>query len=125
MKGEYIRVFCNRVFLETFIVPAVFIHSFALLALIGVSYAAVNCPKEEGDYAVTVGNPNDCSTFYICDKGYPILQKCPGGLEYNSALGVCDWPAAAGCTVKDDEDDDIIQTNESPQTNGNGTESRK
>ncbi len=42
-------------------------------------------------------NPANCSTFYSCSDGVPILMHCPDGLHFNAELDVCDWPENAGC----------------------------
>ncbi len=52
--------------------------------------AGPDCPKY-GDYGL-FANPDNCSTFYECDWGTPVLQKCPDGLYWNDIIKVCDWP---------------------------------
>ncbi|KAL6427977.1 hypothetical protein ACFW04_008404 [Cataglyphis niger] len=63
------------------------------------------CPYPPGKYAVNLPHENDCTKFYKCDWGVPILQDCPSmdpnnkerKLHYNRRLQVCDWPWQAGC----------------------------
>ena len=35
----------------------------------------------------------DCHLFIQCANKCPITMSCPGGLVWNQALTVCDWPA--------------------------------
>jgi hypothetical protein len=69
------------------------------VALFAVAFALTECPAEDGEFAVTALNPEDCSTFYLCNAGEPILHACPENLEYNEELGVCDWAENAKCVA--------------------------
>ena len=56
------------------------------------------CPAVDPlDHTVLLPNPADCSTFYSCSNGVPILMHCPGGLHFNAELDVCDWPRNVRC----------------------------
>ncbi|KAM0734389.1 hypothetical protein ACS0PU_011860 [Formica fusca] len=62
------------------------------------------CPYPE-KYATNLPHENDCTKFYKCSWGVPVLQDCPlmnpdnqkERLHYNRRLQVCDWPWQAGC----------------------------
>ncbi|XP_072751877.1 peritrophin-1-like [Anoplolepis gracilipes] len=61
------------------------------------------CPPRE-KYASNLPHETDCTKFYKCNWGFPILQDCPlafpgkkDRLHYNRRLQVCDWPWLAGC----------------------------
>lgn len=54
------------------------------------------CP-EDNSYYHSFPHPTDCTKFYVCDWGTPILKDCPAGLHFNPVLMVCDWPNVAGC----------------------------
>ena len=57
-----------------------------------------SCPAVDPlDHTVLLPNPADCSTFFSCSNGVPILMHCPDGLHFNAELDVCDWPQDAGC----------------------------
>ncbi len=56
-----------------------------------------NCPPLQDGIVVLYPNPDDCSTFFSCNNGVPILMPCPDGLHFNDKLDVCDWPQNAGC----------------------------
>ena len=57
-----------------------------------------SCPAVDSlDHTVLLPNPADCSSFYSCSNGVPILMHCPDGLQFNDKLDVCDWPQNAGC----------------------------
>nr|XP_022904659.1 chondroitin proteoglycan-2-like [Onthophagus taurus] len=73
------------------------------------SGVGVICPEN----GVHLPHESDCTKFYICDWGKPILQQCPGGLHFNPSLQVCDWPANAGCEAN---------VGSSTTPNGNGEE---
>ncbi|OXA44470.1 cell surface glycoprotein 1 [Folsomia candida] len=44
-------------------------------------------------------HPSDCGKWCQCDNFKPVEKLCPGGLHFNTAVNVCDWPAAANCQV--------------------------
>ncbi len=53
------------------------------------------CPEDDPlDHTVLLPNPEDCSSFFSCSNGVPILMHCPDGLYFNDELDVCDWPQA-------------------------------
>jgi hypothetical protein len=39
-------------------------------------------------------NSNDCTHFFMCVWGSPILMTCPAGTLFNPETSVCDWPSA-------------------------------
>ncbi len=43
---------------------------------------------------VLLPNPEDCSQFFSCSNGVPILMDCPDMLWFNNELDVCDFPWA-------------------------------
>ncbi|KAK9685083.1 Chitin binding Peritrophin-A domain [Popillia japonica] len=55
------------------------------------------CPAENGEYVTLLPHETDCTLFYKCDWGTPILQACPDGLHFNPTLSVCDFSEQAGC----------------------------
>ncbi|XP_037572819.1 cell surface glycoprotein 1 [Dermacentor silvarum] len=57
------------------------------------------CPSVDDvhDAATILPNPFNCSTFYICAQGTPLLFVCPGNLQFNYELQVCDYPERANC----------------------------
>ena len=40
------------------------------------------CPEEFGYYK----HPKDCSKYYVCVFGGPLLESCTGGLMYRYAI---------------------------------------
>ncbi len=73
-----------------------------LLASSGVMGSFYNgCP--DAYYQLVTGmtvmfpNPADCSSFFSCSNGVPILMHCPSGLHFNDSYDVCDWPQNAEC----------------------------
>ncbi len=68
-----------------------------------VGQAAGICPAVDPlDHTVLLPNPADCSTFFSCSDGVPILMHCRDGLYFNAELDVCDWPQNAGCQAGSD-----------------------
>jgi hypothetical protein len=61
------------------------------------SVSGVQCPDGDTGITVLIPHPSDCSAFFLCSNGVPVLQKCPSGLHFNANLGTCDWPHNAGC----------------------------
>uniref|UniRef100_A0A224YC89 Chitin-binding protein n=1 Tax=Rhipicephalus zambeziensis TaxID=60191 RepID=A0A224YC89_9ACAR len=59
----------------------------------------LGCPPVDdvNDAATILPNPFNCSTFYICAQGTPLLFLCPGHLQFNYELEVCDYPERANC----------------------------
>uniref|UniRef100_A0A131YVC5 Chitin-binding protein n=1 Tax=Rhipicephalus appendiculatus TaxID=34631 RepID=A0A131YVC5_RHIAP len=59
----------------------------------------LGCPPVDDvhDAATILPNPYNCSTFYICAQGTPLLFRCPGHLQFNYELEVCDYPERANC----------------------------
>ena len=55
------------------------------------------CPPPGHDffYTVLLPNPENCSTFFVCSNGIPILMRCPDGLVFNDELDVCEFPSSA------------------------------
>lgn len=59
-----------------------------------VGQAAMECPAEE---EAMFPHEADCSMFYKCNWGTPVLMQCPDGLHFNPQINVCDW-SGNGCT---------------------------
>ncbi|CAN7937971.1 unnamed protein product, partial [Ixodes hexagonus] len=56
-------------------------------------------PVDDWDANSTyIPNRENCSTFYQCAQGTPVLMECPPSLHFNEELNVCDWPWRANCT---------------------------
>ena len=57
------------------------------------------CPPAGTDhgYTVLLPVPDDCTAFYACSNGVPVLHYCPDGQHFNDRLDTCDWPKDAGC----------------------------
>merc|ERR1711971_1318237 len=57
----------------------------------------VVCPESEDGYAVFAPHPYDCSLYFECVGITPVLMSCPGDLEFDIQLNVCNWPELANC----------------------------
>lgn len=64
-----------------------------MLVSMVVLRSILGCPSvDPPNRTVLLPNPDDCSSFFMCSNGVPILQKCPEGLFFNPYLNVCDFP---------------------------------
>jgi len=54
------------------------------------------CPEEFGYYP----HEADCSLYYVCVFGGPLLESCTGGLVYSQDLQTCDWPRNVPCNIQ-------------------------
>nr|ABP97092.1 antibacterial peptide Cp6 [Copris tripartitus] len=75
------------------------------LLLIGIALTSVllktdavpTCPSVNEDMATLLPHESDCTKFYKCETGVPIVYDCPPTLYFNPVLKVCDFPEEAGC----------------------------
>nr|XP_050033454.2 chondroitin proteoglycan 1-like [Dermacentor andersoni] len=69
------------------------------LVSLGSARALSGCPPvdDKDSNATYIANPLDCSTFFICQQGLPVLMPCPAGLLFNDALNVCDYAYNVSC----------------------------
>ncbi|KAL3213286.1 hypothetical protein MRX96_035522 [Rhipicephalus microplus] len=76
-----------------------------VVAVTGVCAAPLDehvvCPLVDGKGVNATLFPNiyNCSTFYLCSQGVPELFECPGALQFNRKLNVCDFPWRAACVA--------------------------
>ncbi|XP_063697220.1 peritrophin-1-like [Culicoides brevitarsis] len=42
-------------------------------------------------------NPNDCTTFYVCNWNKPVLIKCDPGLNFDPTVNNCNWADLYKC----------------------------
>nr|XP_036232671.1 peritrophin-1-like [Bactrocera oleae] len=83
----------------------VFLFVCAALVAVTTSIAiedGIVCPKEQTD-VVQIPSPSNCGIFYKCERGRPIVNKCPQGLHYNKRIMVCDYPSSAQCVAAKSE----------------------
>lgn len=83
-----------------------FFSAILALSLAAISVALVSAtappkcpPNEVEDEIILLPNPNDCTSYYACNRGTAFLMKCNSGLEFNAELKICDWPQSAHCQV--------------------------
>lgn len=48
----------------------------------------MECPNSEGESSEYYRDETDCSQFYQCANGTPVLMECPAGLVFNTDLNV-------------------------------------
>jgi hypothetical protein len=53
------------------------------------------CPPIDPIFGVgaltQIGDPNNCSRFYICEHGIAVQYECPDGLYFDSRNQICTW----------------------------------
>ncbi|XP_034657874.1 probable chitinase 10 [Drosophila subobscura] len=54
----------------------------------------LTCPSEKQSY---MSHPEDCSKYYICIVGSPVLTSCPKGLYWDQMSGYCDLAKNVKC----------------------------
>lgn len=59
--------------------------------------AVGECPTVDGEYVTLLPHKSDCTKFFQCNEGTPIVKECYPGLHFNPTLLVCDYPDLAGC----------------------------
>ncbi|KAH8259605.1 hypothetical protein KR026_007267 [Drosophila bipectinata] len=59
--------------------------------------AALTCPSIEQSY---MSHPEDCSKYYICIGGMPVLTSCPKGLFWDQKSGYCEMEKNVKCFQK-------------------------
>ncbi|XP_066595653.1 peritrophin-1-like [Prorops nasuta] len=77
----------------------------------------LDCPAENEEYATLLPNLQDCSTYYVCNFGVPVLMPCPPGLEYNTEIFACDYPENANCQAVTPPADEIPESTETVEEN--------
>ena len=45
-------------------------------------------------------NTDDCRKYYKCAQGKPSDQSCPGSLQFDPILKICNWPDNVVCVTK-------------------------
>lgn len=59
---------------------------------------ALSCPSQRQSY---LPHPDDCSKYYICLVGMPVLTSCPKGLYWDQSAGYCDQRKNVKCFKSD------------------------
>ncbi|XP_065285698.1 uncharacterized protein [Dermacentor albipictus] len=69
------------------------------LVSLGSARALSGCPPVDykDSNATYIANPLDCSSYFVCQQGLPVLMPCPAGLLFNDALNVCDYANNVSC----------------------------
>ncbi|EDV96589.1 probable chitinase 10 [Drosophila grimshawi] len=56
--------------------------------------SVLKCPSDQQSY---LSHPDDCSKYYICIAGMPVLTSCPRGLYWDQKSGYCDQAKNVKC----------------------------
>eukprot|EP00092_Neocalanus_flemingeri_P005584 GFUD01006016.1.p1 GENE.GFUD01006016.1~~GFUD01006016.1.p1 ORF type:complete len:276 (+),score=87.17 GFUD01006016.1:66-893(+) len=74
----------------------------------------VVCPDAEDGLAVFVPHPSDCSLYYMCVGGSPVLMACHPGLYFDPSLNVCNYPEYVDCQNQETTTTGEPSTTEAP-----------
>merc|ERR1711915_638717 len=55
------------------------------------------CPDNEDGFLDFVPHPFDCTKYYECAWGVPILMDCAPPLFFDPNLNICNWPDLVDC----------------------------
>jgi hypothetical protein len=56
------------------------------------------CPPQIDGNLTLISNPENCSSYYECDNGVPVLMSCPSTLYFCSEKSTCTWIWEPNCT---------------------------
>merc|ERR1712061_322008 len=57
----------------------------------------VICPPSENGLAVFVPHPYECQMYFMCQFEVGILMECPGNLQFDTILNICNYPENVAC----------------------------
>jgi hypothetical protein len=70
----------------------------ASIDVIAVETAVPVCPPQVDGNLTLLSNPNNCSSYYECDNGVPVVMDCPSSLYFCSEKSTCTWIWEPDCT---------------------------
>ena len=84
--------------------------TFALIALSVIAVTGTNaqfflnedpisvvCSPSEDGFVVFVPHPYKCNKYFMCQGMTGISMQCPGDLQFDSDLNVCNYADTVGC----------------------------
>ncbi|XP_076306731.1 uncharacterized protein LOC143223121 [Tachypleus tridentatus] len=109
--------------MDTRLEHLVFLLAFLLLGVAitqGRRKPSFDCPAEFGSFP----DKEDCTKYYVCVFGEVKIERCSGGLMFNTELETCDWQRniQVDCqgnkvgTDKDDEDEEDFFSRRQPES---------
>ena len=60
----------------------------------------VVCPPSQDGFVVFVPHPYECTKYFMCQGSTGISMDCPGDLQFDPDLNVCNYEWAVGCVNK-------------------------
>ncbi|MCL2561811.1 MAG: carbohydrate-binding module family 14 protein [Rikenellaceae bacterium] len=61
------------------------------------AYGIPDCPPNPHGEIVLIPNPEDCSTYFECIDGQPVLRDCPDNYYYCEEKQHCTWEWDTDC----------------------------
>ncbi|EDW72613.2 uncharacterized protein Dwil_GK17084 [Drosophila willistoni] len=59
------------------------------------------CTKyDDPEDIVYLASKSACDKYFVCLNGFPTVQTCSNGLQYNPETKLCDFPSNVNCTVE-------------------------
>ena len=84
--------------------------TFALTALVVIAITGSNaqyganqdpinvvCNPSEDGYVVFVPHPYECNKYFMCQGTMGYVMSCPGDLQFDADLNVCNYEWAVNC----------------------------
>jgi hypothetical protein len=65
---------------------------------IHIPAAVPECPPQVDQNLTLISNPDNCSSYYECDNGVPVLMDCPATLYFCTEENACTWIWEPNCT---------------------------
>ena len=66
--------------------------TFFLCLSIGLANAELTCPEDNAEEETYLPSDTNCSEYFQCVHGVPVMRKCPDGLQWDQAKNICNWP---------------------------------
>merc|ERR1711997_600491 len=101
--GDIIRI-------TTSLLQTLNMKTFALTALVVIAITGSNaqyganqdpinvvCNPSEDGYVVFVPHPYECNKYFMCQGTMGYVMSCPGDLQFDADLNVCNYENVVGC----------------------------
>ena len=78
----------------------------SVLIVLTVMAVSNHCLEDFGHIGHQIPHPSNCSKYFQCVGGDPVLMSCPDGQSYDANLRTCSDEDSAACVRFSTEEDD-------------------